>query len=61
MPSTIHLVNGEKIRSDDSPADVNRFLTTRSQTESGLCALTSVVGEVFVNPAQVTHIAEGGR
>jgi hypothetical protein len=61
MPSTIHLANGEKIRSDDSPADVNRSLGSGSQTASGLCSLTSVTGEVFVNPAQVTHIADGGR
>jgi hypothetical protein len=61
MPSTIHLANGEKIRSDASPAEVNQSLGSGSRTASGLCALASVTGDVFVNPAQVTHIAEGGR
>jgi hypothetical protein len=60
MPSTIHLANGEKIRIDESPADVNQLLSVRSQTQSGLCALAAVNGEVFVNPALVTHVAEGG-
>jgi hypothetical protein len=61
MPSTIHLANGEKIRSDDSPAEVNSALSSTARTNSGLCELQSVTGDVFVNPAQVTHIAEGGR
>jgi hypothetical protein len=61
MPSTIHLANGEKIRCDQSPAEVNEDLSHPVSMASGLCEVESVTGITFVNPAQVTHIAEGGR